>query len=624
MDQADFVRMVRLSEQASAQDSHAYRRGVAAFAALGYAWVLGCLLLAAGLVAWLVPQLLHGRFRFGLVWVLLAALGLLWTCLRALWVRVEVPEGVVLTVSDAPALFDALERIRKKIKGPPIHAVYLDGDFNASIRQTPRWGLLGGAVNTLTLGLPLLMALDKQRLLAVLAHEYGHLRGDHGRFAAWVYRTRLSWLRLHDSMRDDSGPVAAATQAFLNWYFPRFAAKTFALARQDEYEADRVAGRLLGQQVATAALVEIEVKGAWLQQQFWAEHWRRAAGSPLPLGPYKSMRVQLGLAPEPDFAREALRQALARLSGVDDTHPSLRDRVASLGGQAVLPEWSRRSALSLLGEGGRGAERWIQHFDAQWCKENASDWKLHHAWLGRVSERVRALAASRATNNAAQFVEEATLSLHLDQRADVRALYEQALLRSAEHPGALRGLAQALSKGDRVAHLRVLQRLWDVGDDYRWWAAHTAVAELETPRAGLEHEAVALKLWRERLKLAQEGEERAWEEQRQKPYFSQIGRHDLTTFELGEVLAELARCKPVARCWLVTKRLREFPSRRAYLVFVELPQAMADEDRYRLCRWLERSLSLPGPALVLWAGDSPTLEEIRRAAFEPVYPAISA
>jgi Zn-dependent protease with chaperone function len=42
------------------------------------------------------------------------------------------------------------------------------------------------------------------------------------------------------------------TQGFLNWYFPRFVARTFALARQDEYEADRIAGKLLGSEVAAA------------------------------------------------------------------------------------------------------------------------------------------------------------------------------------------------------------------------------------------------------------------------------------------------------------------------------------------------------------------------------------
>jgi hypothetical protein len=74
----------------------------------------------------------------------------------------------------------------------------------------------------------------------------------------------------------------------------------------------------------------------------------------------------------------------------------------------------------------------------------------------------------------------------------------------------------------------------------------------------------------------------------------------------------------VARAWLVRKNLREFPHRRCYLLFVELP-GLADEDRYHLCRELERSLGLPGPALALWAGHSPTLGDIERNAFAPLY-----
>lgn len=162
----------------------------------------------------------------------------------------DEPEGRELSRADAPALFEALERIRKKIKGPPVHRVYLDDEFNASIRQVPRFGLFGGAVNSLSIGLPLLMMLDRRRLLSVLAHEYGHLRGNHGKLSAWIYRTRLSWLKLDASLQRDEGVMALVSQAFFRWYFPRFAARTFALARQDEYEADRISGRLLGTPVA--------------------------------------------------------------------------------------------------------------------------------------------------------------------------------------------------------------------------------------------------------------------------------------------------------------------------------------------------------------------------------------
>ena len=616
MDQADFVHMVRMSEIASAENSSAYRRSVAAFAALGYAWVLGCLLLAVGLVAWVLPQLLHGRFKFWMVSLLIAAGGLLWVSLRALWVRLEPPDGVEVTALEAPELFDALARIRRKIKGPPIHKVWLNDEFNASIQQVPRYGLLGGAVNHLTIGLPLLMALDRPRFLAVLAHEYGHLRGDHGRFAAWIYRTRLSWMHLNHSLADDEGPVAAATQAFMRWYFPRFSAKTFALARQDEYEADRIAGKLLGRDVTAAALAEIEIRGAWLQAEFWGGHWSAAAGNPLPVGPYRSMRRRLAEPPDAAFANDAMRQALKRISDVDDTHPGLRDRIEALDVAPTVPDWSRGTALGLLGP---DAKRWVAHFDKAWCKDNATEWKQHHAWLERVRARAEALAAaSTAQSSAAELVELARLKRHLDPRAPVRALLETALERSPEHPGALRGLVGCLPDDDRDGKIALLHRLWETGSGDRYWAARTALAELETPRLGMDHDAAAFKQWRKRLERAQESEERAWEELANTSFFSQITRHDLSEFELAELQAELARCAPLARCWLVRKNLREHPQRRAYLLFVELP-TLDDDSRYHLCRALERNLSLPGPALAMWAGESPTLKEIQRYAFDPVF-----
>ena len=615
MDQADFVHMVRMSEIASAENSSAYRRSVAAFAALGYAWVLGCLVLALGMVAWALPPLLEGRFKFGFVMVLISGLTLLWTSLQALWLRSDAPDGVEITAVEAPALFEALERIRRKIKGPHIHHVYLNDEFNACIRQQPRYGLLGGAVNHLTIGLPLLMALDRQRFLAVLGHEYGHLRGDHGRFAAWIYRTRMAWMRMHQGLGDDGNVVAAASNAFMRWYLPRFAARSFALARQDEYEADRIAGRLVGREVAAAALIEIEVRGTWMERHFWERHWSKAADHPVPVGPYRSLRKRLARMPEPAFANDALRQALKRLSNVDDTHPGLRDRLESLEAPPILPEWSGGSAMELLGD---DAKRWIAHFDKQWCRDHATEWKQHHAWLAQVRERVQKLTAQQAQSNADEMVELARLSRHLDPRASVQPLYALALQRSPGHAGALRGLVQSLPDEDRQGKLQCLEQLWDGDGDSRWWAARTALAELETSRPGMEHDAAAYKQWRKRLERAQEAEDRAWEELSGVSLFARAVRHDLSPFEQTELTTQLARYRNVARAWLVRKQLREFPRRRAYLLFVEMPGLEPDEG-LALCHRLENSLSMPGPMLVMDADEASSPEELKRHAAEPVF-----
>ncbi|XAH24928.1 M48 family metallopeptidase [Xylophilus sp. GW821-FHT01B05] len=616
MDEADFIHLVRLSEHASADNSAAYRRRVMAFAALGYAWVIACVALACALLWWVASLwLAGGRFRVAWLWLLAFAAGLLWSGLRALWLRLDPPDGLPITADDAPALFQALERIRSKIKGPPIHRVYVNADFNACVSQRPRYGLFGGSINELAIGLPLAMALDKPRLLAVLAHEYGHLRGDHGRVSAWIYRTRLSWGRLYQGMRRSQGVAMAATQAFLNWYFPRFAARTFALARQDEYEADRIAGRLLGAPVAAAALTEIEIKGAWLAQEFWPAHWHAAALHGRPLGPFGALQRLLALPPDEAFARQALQQALRSISQVDDTHPGLRDRLEALAQKPALPDWSTRPALALLGP---RVAQWIEHFDREWCEQHTEHWRAHHAWLARLRARTDELLQGAASNNAEEMAELGDLCQRLDPHADAQPHYRRALEISADHPRALQGLAQCLPPVERPQCLALLERLYSSSPGHRWWASSRAVAALEVIDAYTLYDDAALKRWRERRKQAEAAEGSAWEELTTPPWFSAIAHHDLNEFELGLLKVGLQRCEPLARAWLVRRNLREFPYRRCYLLFIELPD-LHDEDRFDICRSLERTLELPGPVLALWAGDSPTLDEIERKAFAPVF-----
>ncbi len=148
MQHADFVHLVRQSEQASTSNSAGYRRGLAVLAAVGYAWIAGSPLAAAGLLAGAARWLADGRFAVATA-AAVAAAGLLWSGGPAFWQPTAAPRGRRLTPGEAPALFDALERIRGRVDGPRIDEVVLGDSLHASIEQRPRWGLLGGARNTL-------------------------------------------------------------------------------------------------------------------------------------------------------------------------------------------------------------------------------------------------------------------------------------------------------------------------------------------------------------------------------------------------------------------------------------------------------------------------------------------
>jgi Zn-dependent protease with chaperone function len=612
---ADFIHLVRVSEQASADDSRAYRRGVAGFAALGYLGVLGCFVLAVALLAWTLIALVQGQVKGYHVALLVTSGGLLWTSWRSLWLHMDAPAGITITEADAPHLFATLARIRKKIKSPPIHHVLLDESINASMTQIPRFGIFGGFTNYLTIGLPLLMAVDRPRFFAVMAHEYSHLRGGSGQFVAWIYRTRLSWTKLEQRLRDDQGPMALGVQAFLRWYFPRFLAKSFALARQDEFEADRIAAKLLGREVVGAALTEIAIKGNWMETSFWPLHWSAAAASTQPFGPFNAMHTLLAQPMDDDFVLQSLRHSLIQLSDEDDTHPALRDRLEALNVNKQVPTWSTRTALNLLGKGG---SKWLDIFDKKWCQDNAGDWKLHHAYLNRMQVGIGTLTASINRNNADEMTQLGDLQRRMNSDANVRSCYERALQLTPGHAGALSGLAKCLPEGEHAARLDCLGQLFELSVAHRWEASRNAVQMLEKQVAmGLLDEK-ALKVWRDRLKQANESEARACAELSESPYFQSITHHDLNDFEKAAFQSAMARCKPVARAWLVRKTLKEFSYRRCYLLFTELP-GMNDEDRHTLCRSLERKLDLPGPVLALWAGHSPSLQDIQRYAFDAVF-----
>lgn len=614
MNHADFIHYVRLSEYASTEAPERYRRQVAAFAALGYGWVAACLVGAVAVIAWAVPALLAGRGRGFAIVLLMGAVGLAWSSLKALWIRLdEETEGITLTKADAPALFKVLSKVRRKVNGPRLDEVILNDEFNASITQLPRRGLLGGHVNRLHIGLPLLMALDTPRLTAVLAHEYGHLRNDHGRFAAWVYRTRLSWARLNEQLADEDSASSLLTALFMRWYVPRFLARSFAMARQDEYEADRIAAELVGAETAGAALIEIEVKGDWLSRAFWRQHWRLAAQQAQVQGPFRAMKHLLTMPPDEAGAQAALQRTLKQATSFDDTHPTLKDRLEALDTPARLPGWSRHSAVVLLGP---KAELWMDHFDQQWCAAHRREWQAQHQRLQDVKQRVLARRAKMATLNSSELVMLAREERRLDDSTPVWPLYEQVRQQQADHSEALIGLACHHPSAHWSERLAWLDTVWQAGRRGLLVAAQRATALLE--RHIHEVPADTLKQWRQRLKEAQAVADTVWDELCTPPWLQGVSRHDLNELDMEDTLTTLARLSAIQRAWLVCKRTPSHPHEPAYLLLMELP-GLNDHQRYALCRELEQRLDLPGPLLALWAGDDPTLKDIEHSAFSPIY-----
>ena len=367
------------------------------------------------------------------------------------------------------------------------------------------------------------------------------------------------------------------------------------------------------------ALVEIDVRQQWFAQNFWALHWRSARKKTTPTGPFSAMKYWLAQPVKPAFARQALKASLSLVSGLENTHPVLRDRVDALTGQRPqLPQqWSEGGALSLLNP--RKLSEWAKAFDKQWCVENATAWKQHHARLAR-SEVALAQLNGEGYQSAADLLQRAQLMLRLDPNAEVRALYEEVLRREPDNAKALAGIIDVLPLDMGDVRLQLLERLFGPHVEYRWWAANQAVELLESrQQIGVEgEEAAALKLWRERVRQTSDLEDQFSEELMQTPLLNGLLPHGLTAFEISEIEAELRNFRPVAQAWLVRKQLNTIRGRSVYVLFAEMG-GQGEAEGITLGEQIHDRLEVSGVLYVMRVEQAAMREDIERQGFKPVY-----
>ncbi|MES2364647.1 MAG: M48 family metalloprotease [Pseudomonadota bacterium] len=433
---------------------------------LGFA-ILGVALFSSLLaVALLVGLSLLVIATGGKALILVATLGKLlillalpaWVMIRSsfslLFARLPSPRGRELQQDEAPALFVHLNDIRKQMKGPCIHHVLLTDELNAAIVQHPRFGLLGWEKNYLILGLPLLQALNEEEALAVVAHEYGHLSGHHGRLGGFIYRFRSTWGRLQSLSEQWNDWGSRLIARLFRWYAPYFNAYTFVFARQNEYVADRCSVEIFGQHTAASALMKLNVASLFENEKFWPSIERRAVDEPEPVKKRSALwREALQSELDPETRSRYVETAGRRKTDHFDTHPALNERLSAIG-LSVTNLDSQHLAVPAVSAAmnwlGNHLESIQSEFDHAWEETVSAQWRERHAYLKERKERLAALDAQVSLTTDEQW-EYITLLGELSQKDDLLPRLNALITERPEHLSALyrRGVL-LLEKGDEA------------------------------------------------------------------------------------------------------------------------------------------------------------------------------
>jgi Zn-dependent protease with chaperone function len=616
MTHEEFVEKVGSLEGFAEREPSKYTLRVGLLAALGYAYIL----LVLAVISLLLYGLLYltfagGRFNFYVLkfgWVLLT---LAYVVVRALWVTIPVPAGIELSREDAPRLYALVDELTVALEAPRVHRVLVDDEYNAALAQIPRLGPLGWHRNYLMLGLPLMQALAPEQFRAVIAHELGHLSGNHGRFASWIYRVRQTWIQLLVRLESEGRWGAGVFLKFFNWYAPYFNAYSFVLARRHEYEADRAAAQLAGARNTAEALATVDVKGTYLTERYWPEVFKNADTHAEPeRGAYVRMSQALREAlPEQDASAYLLR-ALARETNYNDTHPSLSARLAALGfgagtgnGNGFAEGWGRQPIEPLAESAAEhylGAEQQkalAARLDASWAEGIAPHWRERYKYAKESQKKLSALeekaGAGQLTIDAAW--ERAYLTAEFKGAEAALPLLREIVERSPSHVLANFMLGQMLLEREDPAGIKHLETAMKHEPDSVAHGCEIIYGFLR--RQGRDEEA---EQYRKRLFKQYDVLERAGQERATFQDGDALLPHGLSDEEAARLREQLRRYYlEIKRAYLARKQIANLPDKPLYVLGIETETSWyhpnSDEADRELLQKLLANINFEGETYVL-------------------------
>lgn len=631
MNAENFASLVEKLEPLARERPNFYKIQVALLAIAGYAYIILVLVALIIPIALLLVFILYVHLINGAILNLILVLSIpVFLILRSLWetltMKFPPPRGLELSRADTPRLFEAIDRLKVSLQCPPPDRVLLTGDHNAAIVQIPRLGLLGWDENYLVIGLPLLQSLTIPEFISVIAHEFGHLSGNHGRFQGWIYRLRRIWALLFERMSAGRGRGSIGLfERFFRWYIPFFNAYSFVLARADEYEADRCAVSLAGRDATVSALIEVSVRSRRAETDFWKPLYQRVIEeADPPRQPFTDLGNFLRTEIPPERAREFLEQALALPTDLADTHPCLSDRLRAIGFNLeniadFLVLTGENAADYLLGE---FLPISIERLNEDWQTEISFRWKEEHA---RSREMVRRLEElDRQSEYRTLLIEEAweRASLTGQIRGDESALplLNSLLQRDPGHIGANFLLGQILlSRGD-TAGIERLERAMAknpaiVGDGCR------IIANFFYERGNMTE----VQRYRERAEIHYGALCRAEAERASVTANDRFGPHDLSIGTVNALCRQLSGYREIRAAYLARKVVKTFPEIPFYVLGIVRHRARFEWNSgapdLQLVKRLAETLECPGQTriVILNASNRGLARALRNVKNSPIY-----
>ncbi|KNF07685.1 hypothetical protein CLPU_13c00270 [Gottschalkia purinilytica] len=578
-----FESIIKELEDYSQKHPKLYKFKVFLLGTLGYVYAFGILLLVlavvVGIYAGTVSLSLSLSDNVGYLvghaitqWLAVPLFGVIWIILKGFWIRIYPPEGIEITKKEFKELFDTIEKIRKQLKAKKIHKVLLNEEFNASVYRHPKFGIFGNCKNYLIIGVPLIMHLSKDELDAVIAHEIAHISKEHSKITRWIIMVKDTWENISSNIEEKKRRTRFLYKRFLDIYEPYLDAYTFVLQRGQEYEADNLAGIVVGTETIKNSILSLEIGEQTLDLEFWPKINRqiRKFTQP-PNNVYDEMKKYLYKTIPEDKMIKYINKGLKRNTDLTDTHPSPKNRILNLNESSNYnKDCSLRASEEYLG---KSLDNIIDILNKQW-KDNISDWWVEEH--RETSEGIEQLEKLKKDVNNLSIDEKLFMGVLEENYGDIDEainIYKDIIEIDNEYAEALYRLGVIQIQDDNKEGIEFIEKAMKIDIRYTIDGCYEIYKYLINN--GKSEQA---KRYYKKAEKYEKLVEMATEERSNITYYDKFLEHKITDDNLNKLEEFLKKYEEINKVYLVRKELKYLTQYPLYVIFLELKSNVKNID----------------------------------------------
>ncbi len=264
-----------------------------------------CYLCVLGAI-FLITHLYHLLLIFVALCLLIFGVMIFVFMLKFVFIRNQTAEEnqVEIFEKDQPHLFAFIRKVAEDTFNQMPKHVYIARGVNASVSADSQLlSFFFASPKNLTIGLGIVNTLNISEFKSVLAHEFGHFSQKSTHFGRYVYAFYLmlyNWIYAEDNwdnmlskllysglkvIRITGWFILSSSNVIkrLMAYLFRFVQKNYMrLSREMEYNADKMAVCLAGNEASISALRKVEMSDACMYQSFQHAAWAASQQKKLP------------------------------------------------------------------------------------------------------------------------------------------------------------------------------------------------------------------------------------------------------------------------------------------------------------------------------------------------------